>query len=329
MLIVSFIKNNAFKCLAVASSLALLSLLLVLAIYSFKPSYSNIQTEVSLADNPAKVNSTPPAKDKDSDETGDAQPPLQFLNPEAPCPSQQFSCMARQNDNVKDQNCPSYKPIWVYFSKDNGANWLQVGCYATEIDATKALNKAIATGYVKNNKGVNANNNMAKSDGENKNIINPGNPAPSSSATSNNSIQDIFNNPYNKPAESEKRSESSDRSRSLAEPANGEQKADNKTEQQTNSASANETKGSQPVINEAGANNEKDNRDERHQNLTVRFKLLFGLIPVEKRTYPNEEMREKAVYLWKKEQKLLEPDGSINEKYAFKNHNDDAIMHHH
>lgn len=332
MYIFSFIKNNAVKSLAAASILALLSFLLVWVIYNFKSPYSNTQTEVSLP-GAAQIKPRPAdatSSNDDSASTNDIQATLQFLNPDAPCPSQQYSCMAKQNDNIKDQSCPSYKPIWAYFSKDNGVSWLQVGCYATEIDATKALNKAITTGYVKNNKSMNANNSAVKSDGENNSVANPSNTAPTPPSTGSKSIQDIFNNPYNKPADSEKKSDNSDRSRPLAEPINSEQKTDNKKEQQTNSASNGEVRPSQSANNETGVvDAEKENRDERHQNLTVRFKLLFGLIPVEKRTYPNEEMREKALYLWKKEQKLLEPDGTINEKYAIKNHNDDAIMHHH
>lgn len=334
MYILSFIKNNAVKSLAAASLLALLSVLLVWVIYNFKSPYSNTQTEVSLPGagqiKPKPTGATSSDDDNASASTSDSQATLQFLNPEAPCPSQQFSCMAKQNDNIKDQSCPSYKPIWAYFSKDNGVSWLQVGCYATEIDATKALNKAIATGYVKNNKVTIANNSAVKGDAENNSIANPSNTASTPPSTGSKSIQDIFNNPYNKPVESEKKSDNSDRSRLVVEPISGEQKTDNKTEQQTNLAVSGEVRGSQSASNETGgAVGAKENRDERHQNLTVRFKLLFGLIPVEKRTYPNEEMREKAVYLWKKEQKLLEPDGTINEKYAIKNHNDDAIMHHH
>ena len=323
MFIFSYLKNNAVKSLAAASMLALLSLLLVWIIYNLKPWYSSIQADVSLSLSQPKISSSnvhSTNNAKDSDVANETQPTFQPLNPEAPCPPQQFSCIAKQNDHITDQSCPSYKSIWAYFSNDNGASWMQVGCYATQIDATKALDKAVARGYVKNNKVINSNDGVVKNDSENKAVINPSNTNSPAPTPSNNSIQDIFNNPYNKPAESEKKTE----------PINGEQKVDNKTEQPTHLVTANEAKESQAATRESGGvTAEKENREERRQNLTVKFKLLFGLIPVEKRTYPNEEMRDKALFLWKKEQKILAPDGAINEKYAIKNHNDDAIMHHH
>lgn len=324
MFILSYIKNNAVKSLAAASMLALLSLLLVWIIYNLKPWYSNIQADVSLSLSPPKIgpSSVHSANHaKDSDNLANETPAtFQLLNPQAPCPPQQFSCIAKQSDHITDQSCPSYKPIWAYFSNDNGASWMQVGCYATQIDATRALDKAVARGYVKNNKVINSNDGVVKSGSENKETTNSSNINPPPPTPSNNSIQDIFNNPYNRPADSEKKTE----------PISGEQKTENKTEQPTHLVVANDAKESQAAARESGGVVvEKENREERRQNLTVKFKLLFGLIPVEKRTYPNEEMRDKALFMWKKEQKILEPDGAINEKYAIKNHNDDAIMHHH
>jgi len=47
----------------------------------------------------------------------------------------------------------------------------------------------------------------------------------------------------------------------------------------------------------------------------AKFKGAFGLT-VEKRTYRTAEMKQKALNLWDKERKLLEPDGTINEKYT-------------
>ena len=47
----------------------------------------------------------------------------------------------------------------------------------------------------------------------------------------------------------------------------------------------------------------------------AKFKGAFGLT-VEKRTYRTAEMKHKALNLWDKERKLLEPDGTINEKYT-------------
>jgi len=49
----------------------------------------------------------------------------------------------------------------------------------------------------------------------------------------------------------------------------------------------------------------------------VTFKGPFG-IPVEKRNYPSEQMKQKALDLWDREKKILEPDGSINDKYVVK-----------
>lgn len=49
----------------------------------------------------------------------------------------------------------------------------------------------------------------------------------------------------------------------------------------------------------------------------VSFKGPFG-ITVEKRTYPTEQMRQQALDLWDREKKILEPDGSINDKYVLR-----------
>lgn len=50
----------------------------------------------------------------------------------------------------------------------------------------------------------------------------------------------------------------------------------------------------------------------------VQFKGAFGLVILEERHYPNPEMKQKALELWDSDQKILEPDGSINEKYVIK-----------
>ena len=331
MYIFSYIKNNAVKSLTVASVLALLSLLLVWIIYSFKPSYPNSQTDLAVSATQQKtnvINSANRDNLNSANLANNAQDKLQFINPEAPCPPHQLSCIAKQNDVIKDQSCPSYKPIWVYFSKDNGTSWIQVGCYATEIDATKALSKAIASGVVKNNRSVNSNDITVKSDSVNNNPeVNPSNTGPVTPPASSNSIQDIFNNPFNKPAEPEKQNEKP-QTLNGAEEINSEQKVDNKPEQQARLVTINEVRENPSANEPTGIATEKERPEEKHQNLTVLFKLLFGLIPIEKRTYPNEEMREKALSLWKKEQKLLEPDGTINERYAFRSHGSEAIIHH-
>jgi hypothetical protein len=47
------------------------------------------------------------------------------------------------------------------------------------------------------------------------------------------------------------------------------------------------------------------------------FKRIFGRV-VEERTYSNEAMKQRALRLWAREQVILEPDGSLNHKYAIK-----------
>lgn len=47
----------------------------------------------------------------------------------------------------------------------------------------------------------------------------------------------------------------------------------------------------------------------------AKFKGAFGKVE-ERRSYPTEEMRQSALDLWDKERKILEPDGSINEKHV-------------
>lgn len=47
----------------------------------------------------------------------------------------------------------------------------------------------------------------------------------------------------------------------------------------------------------------------------VKFKGAFGMT-VETRTYHSAEMKQKALELWDRERKLLEPDGSINTKHV-------------
>ena len=49
----------------------------------------------------------------------------------------------------------------------------------------------------------------------------------------------------------------------------------------------------------------------------AKFKGVFG-ITIEERLYPTEEMRENALELWASERKILEPDGTINEKHVVK-----------
>jgi len=50
----------------------------------------------------------------------------------------------------------------------------------------------------------------------------------------------------------------------------------------------------------------------------AQFKGAFGLILMEERHYPTAEMKQKALELWDKKQEILEPDGTINDKYVVK-----------
>ena len=47
----------------------------------------------------------------------------------------------------------------------------------------------------------------------------------------------------------------------------------------------------------------------------AQFRQLFGMKVIE-RTYPSMAMKQRALKLWTREQKILEPDGTINDKYA-------------
>jgi hypothetical protein len=47
----------------------------------------------------------------------------------------------------------------------------------------------------------------------------------------------------------------------------------------------------------------------------AQFRQLFGMKVIE-RTYPSMAMKQRALKLWTREQKILEPDGSVNDKYA-------------
>lgn len=53
---------------------------------------------------------------------------------------------------------------------------------------------------------------------------------------------------------------------------------------------------------------------EKHKAV---FRRIFGIVVTE-RSYPSEAMKQRALDLWAREQKILEPDGSITTKYALK-----------
>lgn len=60
-----------------------------------------------------------------------------------------------------------------------------------------------------------------------------------------------------------------------------------------------------------------DSKSGSLAEFTVSFELAFGIV-VESRTYPTLQMKRKALDLWKRERKILEPDGTINEKYVLR-----------
>lgn len=74
-----------------------------------------------------------------------------------------------------------------------------------------------------------------------------------------------------------------------------------------------------PVINTATApaQAEKDTKEEPFSGYKVAFRVGFGQL-AETRTYPSKQMRNRALELWTLEQKILEPDGTVNDKYVFK-----------
>lgn len=67
---------------------------------------------------------------------------VSVFDPNKPCPEKIKACFATLAHLLIDPTCPDYKPIWAYYTVDEGGSWLKAGCYATEIDAEKALAKA-------------------------------------------------------------------------------------------------------------------------------------------------------------------------------------------
>jgi len=79
-----------------------------------------------------------------------------------------------------------------------------------------------------------------------------------------------------------------------------------------------------PVITTATApvradeNTKEDIKEEEpFFGYKVAFKVGFGQL-VETRTYPSKQMRNRALELWTLEQKILEPDGTVNDRYVLK-----------
>lgn len=62
---------------------------------------------------------------------------------------------------------------------------------------------------------------------------------------------------------------------------------------------------------------EDTKEEEPFSGYKVAFKVGFGQL-AETRTYPSKQMRNRALELWTLEQKILEPDGTVNDKYVLK-----------
>ncbi len=211
---------------------------------------------------------------------------ITYINPLSPCPEGQLFCHAQQYGMVLDANCPAFKPIWAYLSQDRGVTWSRVGCYATEIDASKGIDLATKWGL------RNAENLAAST----KTVLPETTDAdPASDAPTEPHAATIPGHSGNEVNENSK--EEMLKNEGLLNPS----------EAARNSKDALST--AVDAIKSESAKN---------QEYTVHFKTVFGLIPLEKRTYPNAEMKRKAIELWENGHHILELDGSINDKYAAK-----------
>lgn len=283
-----------------------------------KPAPSPVATPKLATEAPATA-TTPVSSTKSIVDTINANDlKVQYLNPEAPCPAKQQSCYALPGGMTIDASCPTYKPVWAYISLDKGFTWSQVGCYATELDAEKAIAKAEQTGIVKTNASQMVSGKLKPSENPVAQIEPP-----------NNNLGTIQESPDIKSAEAkavEKPVEPAPAPVITPEksaPPAIEMKEEKLTQlkpatEKTKDSSPEELKT--PEHNTSGDKPKptKPQKSKPADDLTVNFKTAFGLVSVEKRTYPNLEMKQKAIKMWDNGQRLLEPDGSINEKYMVK-----------
>ena len=72
-----------------------------------------------------------------------------------------------------------------------------------------------------------------------------------------------------------------------------------------------------PLAAQADPQPETSATAESNERYQANFNLALGVI-VETRTYPSKKMKQRAMELWATEKKILEPDGSINDKYVLK-----------
>lgn len=80
---------------------------------------------------------------------------------------------------------------------------------------------------------------------------------------------------------------------------------------------ADETSKENEGIKEKEDAKEDTKEEEPFSGYKVAFKVGFGQL-AETRTYPSKQMRNRALELWTLEQKILEPDGTVNDKYVLK-----------
>lgn len=237
---------------------------------------------------------------------------VQYLNPEAPCPAKQMSCYALPGGMTIDASCPTYKPIWAYVSLDKGLSWIQVGCFATEIDAEKAISKAQQTGLVRPMQHGIVVGKIKSAEPTSAVIESPDEPQTQSP---NNNLGTILPPPEIKPIEPKPAEAKADEKHSAIEQVNSKTAQPStevkviKEAKEEQAPAAQKTEPAKVV---------KPEKNKATEDLTVNFRTAFGLVSVEKRTYPNAEMKHKAIKMWDNGQRLLEPDGSINEKYMVK-----------
>lgn len=208
-----------------------------------------------------------------------APPPTPEVNPLAPCPAKIYACFGALANNIIDPTCPVYKPVWAYLSKDEGANWLKVGCYATEIDAEKAIDKA--------HKG------MLLADKQSKEKAKTDLPVVATNAEVKRA---------HKAAEEHK-----------TKPEEHKSKPENKTASEVTPVSE-----AEPPMHEHAVPEPEKSASGAQKGYVAQFKGGLGFVSVASRTYPTEEMKKKALDMWDKDMRILEPDGTINEKYMLK-----------
>lgn len=90
----------------------------------------------------AGVTVSPEANSETAELITNTEPPLPIFDPTKPCPEKIKACFGALANRVLDPSCPEFKPVWAYFTLDEGVSWQRAGCFATEIDAEKALSKA-------------------------------------------------------------------------------------------------------------------------------------------------------------------------------------------